>query len=265
MSTTYLDTILDYHRARAAADDRDWRSRLIERARPASLETAIRARRAEGLSVIAEVKRRSPSKGWLAEGLDAAAIATSYVAGGATGVSVLTDQPHFGGSLDDLVAVCGSVSVPVLRKDFTVSANDIIDAANAGASAVLLIVAALTVKELEHLHAVARETGVDALVEVHTEAEAERALGVGATLIGVNQRDLHTFVVDPERAARVASVLPSSVVAIAESGLSSPLEATAAAGAGFDAVLVGETFVVAKDPVAAVHSFVGAIIAPRPA
>ena len=265
MSATYLDSILDYHRARAAADQRAWRDRERATVSAPSLTAALRAHRPQGLAVIAEVKRRSPSKGWLAEGLDAAATAEQYVAGGASAISVLTDAPHFGGSMDDLVAVASSVDVPVLRKDFTVSANDVIDAAEAGASAVLLIVAALSDHELVELLTLTRDVGVDALVEVHSIEEARRVVDHGAELIGVNQRDLHSFDVDPARAAAVVGVLPSSVVAVAESGFADPTAAAAAAAAGFDAVLVGECFVTSPDPARAVASFVGGPIAERPA
>jgi indole-3-glycerol phosphate synthase len=262
MSATYLDAILEYHRSRAQGDNRSWRSRPVRSSRP-SLLSALRDHRPHGLAVIAEVKRRSPSKGWLAEGLDAAATATQYVAGGASAISVLTDGPHFGGSLDDLIAVAAAVDVPVLRKDFTVAPNDVVDAAEAGASAVLLIVAALTAHELGELLGVTREVGLDALVEVHTIDEALRAVDLGAELIGVNQRDLHTFAVDTERAEAVAASLPSQIVCVAESGFAEPAAAARAAHCGFDAVLVGESFVTASDPSSAVRAFVGAPIGER--
>jgi indole-3-glycerol phosphate synthase len=263
MSATYLDSILEYHRARAETDSRAWRSRANVSSTRASLRSAILDHRHLGLAVIAEIKRRSPSKGWLAEGLDAAATAVAYVAGGATAISVLTDGPHFGGSLDDLIAVAGAVDVPVLRKDFTVSPNDVVDAAECGASAVLLIVAALTPHELAELLATAREVNIDALVEVHSAEEARRALDLGADLIGVNQRDLHTFAVDATRAEFVASALPTRVVTVAESGFTDPGAAERAAAAGFDAVLIGERLVVSNDKGAAVASFVGFPIGAR--
>jgi indole-3-glycerol phosphate synthase len=263
MTATYLDSILEYHRARAAADPRHWQDRDIRTTPRASLTSALRDHRDAGLAVIAEVKRRSPSKGWLAEGLDAAATAGEYVAGGASAISVLTDEPHFGGTLDDLAAVAAHVDVPVLRKDFIVAANDVLDAAQMGAAAVLLIVAALIDDELAHLLEVTRLCGVDALVEVHDAREATRALDLGAELIGVNQRDLHTFAVDTERAVAVAASLPAHVVAVAESGFSTPAEAARAAAAGFDAILIGESVVTASDRSSAVASFVGAPIGGR--
>ncbi len=263
MSATYLDDILIYHRARAARDERDWRTRDVARTPRASLVAAISAHREHGIGVIAEIKRRSPSKGWLAEGLDAVEAAQRYVEGGALGVSVLTDEAHFAGSLEDLRAVSAAVSVPVLRKDFTVAPNDVLDAVESGASAVLLIVAALSNDELSQLLRVAAEHEIDALVEVHDVDEASRASDLGANLIGVNQRDLHTFAVDVERAERVVASLDSDIVAVAESGFSTPDAVASAARAGFDAVLVGESFVRAKDRASAVRSFVGFEIGAR--
>ncbi len=260
MGATYLDDIVAWHRRRAAADGRDWRARLDA---PAYAGPSARSALAGGprLKVIAEVKRRSPSRGVLRAGLDASDQARDYVAGGAAMVSVLTDGPHFGGSLEDLAAVRAAVPVPLLRKDFTVAENDVLDARDAGAAAVLLIVAALDEAELAHYHELAVRVGLDALVEVHDEAEAARACDVGATLVGVNQRDLRTFDVDPERAARVAASLPSGCLRVCESGLATPADARRAAEAGFDAVLVGEALVTAADPVAAVRAF--AAVEPR--
>jgi indole-3-glycerol phosphate synthase len=250
---TYLDRILAAHRARAAADDRP-RDRLIDAAGAAApvrgFTAALRA--ADGLAVIAEVKRRSPSKGDLFVGLDPAAVATSYERGGADCLSVLTDREFFGGSPADLQAARAATGVPVLRKDFTVGPADVCDARIMGADAVLLIVAALDDAELADFHRLATQLGLDALVEVHDEAELERALAVGATLVGVNQRDLVTFEVDNERAVRVGTAMPPSVVRVAESGIRGPDDAAALAAAGFDAVLVGESLVTSGDPEAAV-------------
>lgn len=262
MAATYLDKIVAVHRERAAADTRIWSQRTVISSAP-SLREAIKQHRMHGNAVIAEVKRKSPSKGWLNEHLDPAQVASDYVAGGATGISVLTDTPHFGGSFQDLSIVRGAVSAPILRKDFTVSINDVLDTAEIGASAVLLIAAALSLDELREFHHVALEIGLDALVEVHDVAEAERALSIGATFIGVNQRNLHTFSVDTERAEAVVDVLPSSVVAVAESGFSDPLKVARAAKAGFDAVLVGESFVTSGSMSAAVSQFVGHPIGSR--
>lgn len=201
MTPTYLDDIVAFHRQRAAADVRDWRERVDEAVRShPSFADAVRTSTHSNVAVIAEVKRRSPSKGWINQGLDAGALAQAYAAGGASAISVLTDGPHFGGSLDDLATVRAAVALPMLRKDFTVSANDVIDAARAGASAVLLIVAALEDDELELFTSVAKRCGLDALVEVHDEREVARAVASGATIIGINQRNLRTFEVDPRHA-----------------------------------------------------------------
>lgn len=204
------------------------------------------------LAVIAEVKRRSPSKGDLAAGLDPASLARAYAAGGAAAVSVLTDEEFFGGSAQDLAAVRQACDLPVLRKDFTVDERDVCDARIMGADAVLLIVAALDDTELARFYELARHLGMDALVEIHDEAELERALAVGADLVGVNQRDLVTFEVDTDRAQRVARHIPDSVTRVAESGVDGPLSAARLASSGYQAVLVGEALVRSGDPAAAV-------------
>jgi indole-3-glycerol phosphate synthase len=252
---TYLDRILAAHRARAEADERPL-DRLVDAARAAApvrgFTAALRSASAGGLGVIAEVKRRSPSKGDLFAGLDPATVARSYERGGAACLSVLTDREFFGGSPADLQAARAATGLPVLRKDFTVGPADVCDARIMGADAVLLIVAALDDAALGELHRLAGDLGLDALVEVHDEAELERALAVGATLVGVNQRDLVTFEVDNERAVRVGKAMPPSVVRVAESGIRGPEDAAALAAAGFDAVLVGESLVTSGDPEAAV-------------
>ena len=254
MPPTYLDRILATHRAAAAADRRPLEA-LLDAARaappPRGFRRALQADPAV-LAVIAEVKRRSPSRGDLAADLDPAATAQAYEAGGAACLSVLTDEEAFGGSVADLQAARGAVAVPVLRKDFTVGPRDVADARAMGADAVLLIVAALDDAELGDLHDLGRELGLDVLVEVHDEAELDRALEVGATLVGVNQRDLVTFEVDHDRAVRVGAAMPSGVVRVAESGIRGPDDAAALAAAGFHAVLVGESVVTAPDPAAAV-------------
>ncbi|HET8931426.1 MAG TPA: indole-3-glycerol phosphate synthase TrpC, partial [Acidimicrobiales bacterium] len=186
--------------------------------------------------------------------LDPAAMADAYVRGGASCLSVLTDADFFGGSHDDLRAARGATGVPVLRKDFTVAIADVCDARIMGADAVLLIVAALDDAELADLHALAAELGLAALVETHDETEVMRALAVGASLIGVNQRDLVSFEVDTDRAVRVVAAIPEAVVRVAESGISGADDAQRLADAGYDAALVGETVVTAPDPAAAVAS-----------
>ncbi len=200
------------------------------------------------LAVIAEIKRRSPSKGDLFADLDPVALARDYADGGAACLSVLTDVQHFGGSVDDLVAARDACSLPVLRKDFTVSARDVCDARLMGADCVLLIAAALDDAELRSFLALAREIGLDALVEIHDEPELERAIAAGADLIGVNQRDLVTFAVDTARAVRMAPLMPAGVVRVAESGITGPVDAAVLARAGYHAVLVGEHLVTSGDP-----------------
>lgn len=212
------------------------------------------------MAVIAEVKRRSPSKGDLFPDLDPASLAITYESGGAAALSVLTDREFFGGSAEDLAAARSATVLPVLRKDFTVSPNDVCDARIMGADAVLLIAAALDDDELATLHALAISVGLDALVEVHDEAEAARAVAVGARLIGVNQRDLVTFEVDTARAVRVAGSLPDGVVRVAESGIVDAADAGRLAGSGYHAVLVGESLVTSADPAEAV----GALRRARP-
>jgi indole-3-glycerol phosphate synthase len=253
---TYLDRILEAHRARAADDPRSLDA-AIEQARAAApargFAEALRAASAERLAVIAEVKRRSPSKGDLAADLDPADTARAYAAGGAAALSVLTDGPHFGGSPADLQAARAAVAIPVLRKDFTVDPRDVADARAMGADAVLLIVAALDGAELRDLSALAGELGIDVLLEVHDEAELERGLAAtSAAVVGVNQRDLVTFEVDHDRAVRVGTAMPDDVVRVAESGIRSPQDAAALAAAGFHAVLVGESVVTSGDRAAAV-------------
>jgi indole-3-glycerol phosphate synthase len=252
---TYLDRILEAHREAAANDRRRLEDLLDDaRAQPPARGFAAAVAAADGLAVIAEVKRASPSKGDLHRDLDPAAVATAYAAGGATCLSVLTDREWFAGSPDDLRAARSAVAVPVLRKDFTVGAADVCDARTMGADAVLLIAAALDDIELAELHALAIELGLDALVEIHDEPELERALAVGATLVGVNQRDLVTFEVDTDRAVRMAPQMPAGVVRVAESGVRGVEDATELARAGYHAVLVGESLVTAGDHAAAVAS-----------
>ena len=204
------------------------------------------------LSIISEVKRRSPSKGDLFADLDPALLARTYADGGASCLSVLTDEQYFGGSREDLRAARRAVDLPVLRKDFTVSALDVADARLMGADAVLLIVSALDDHELKDFHDLATQIGLDVLVEVHDEAELERAVAIGASLIGVNQRDLVTFQVDTDRAVRVASSMPEGVVRVAESGVRGPEDAARLREAGYHALLVGEALVLSGDPAIAI-------------
>lgn len=208
----------------------------------------VAALTAPGLGVIAEVKRRSPSKGDLAVDLDPVVQVARYAAGGAAAVSVLTEPTFFLGRNDDLEAVRGSCSLPVLRKDFTVSVSQVWESRAIGADAVLLIVAALTDAELGSFLAEADDAGLAALVEVHTEPEAVRALAAGASLVGVNNRDLAAFEVDLGTAERLAPFF-TGCVRVAESGIGTPADAARMAAAGYDAVLVGESLVRSPDPV----------------
>ena len=256
---TYLDRILAAHRLNAAADSRSL-DRLLDAAQQcASSVRGFRAalEAADGLAVIAEIKRRSPAKGDLFGHLVADALAKEYAGGGATCLSVLTDAEFFGGTAADLVDARAATDLPVLRKDFTVGPADVCDARLMGADAVLLIVAALSPSELHRLAKLAWQLGIEALVEVHDEAELEVALDADATVIGVNQRDLVTFQVDEDRAERLASVIPPGVVRVAESGIRGPDDARRLAAAGYDAILVGETLVTASDPAAAVAALRG--------
>ena len=257
--TTYLDGILESHRATAADDSRSL-DQLIDQtsdlAPARGFAQAIQS--APGLGVIAEVKRRSPSKGDLNLNLDPVALSSAYAAGGAACCSVLTDVEYFGGSVTDLQAVRDAVDLPILRKDFTVAANDVVDARLMGADCVLLIVAALDDHELNDFHTLATEVGLDALIEVHDEAEAERAMAIGGSIVGVNQRDLMTFEVDVQRARRVASSLPPDVVRIAESGITGPADIPDLVSAGFEAVLVGESLVKHDGPTSGVRALIEA-------
>lgn len=205
---------------------------------------------ADGIAVISEVKRRSPSKGDLFAGLDPANLARDYERGGASCLSVLTDEEWFGGSLADLQLARAATSLPVIRKDFTVDARDVVDARLMGADCVLLIAAALDDRELTDFHSLATEIGLDVLVEIHDEPELQRALAVNASLIGVNQRDLITFQVDQQRAIRMAPQMPAGVVRVAESGVRDANDAAALHKAGYHALLVGETLVTSGDPAA---------------
>ena len=204
-----------------------------------------------GVALIAEVKRRSPSRGDLRPDLDPGALAAAYRRGGASAISVLTEPLHFAGSADDLRAVRAAVDLPVLRKDFVTIPYQVWEARAWGADAVLLIVAALDGEQLADLLAEARRAGLDALVEVHSREEAAVAAKAGAALIGVNARDLATLTVDPGRFAAVRDALPAGATLVAESGIRTRADVEAATVAGADAVLVGETLVLAADPAAA--------------
>lgn len=225
---------------------------------PSARDVRAVLRGGEGVHVIAEVKRSSPSKGALAAIADPAALAADYASGGASVISVLTESRRFGGSLGDLTAVRARVDVPVLRKDFVVDSYQVWEARAHGADMVLLIVAALEQEVLVGLLDRVQSLGMHALVEVHDEREAERAVAAGASIVGVNARDLKTLEVDRATFARVAPILPGHVVSVAESGVRGPLDVLDYARAGAGAVLVGEALVTGSSPREAVAELVAA-------
>jgi indole-3-glycerol phosphate synthase len=218
----------------------------------------VAALRAPGLALIAEIKRASPSKGPLRPDLDPLDLARSYEANGAAAISVLTDFRYFQGTIDDLRAVRGAVSLPVLRKEFIVDPYQVHEARAAGADAVLLIAAALNDDELTALYALARELGMSALVEVHNHDELARALEVRPRIVGVNNRDLRTFAVDLATTARLRPHVPPGAVLVAESGVRGPADVARLREMGVDAVLVGESLVRAQDAGAKVRELVAA-------
>jgi indole-3-glycerol phosphate synthase len=218
--------------------------------------------RADGVSVIAEVKRASPSRGDLAPIKDPAGLAADYAAGGAAAISVLTEERRFGGTLDDLRAVRGQVDVPVLRKDFITTSYQLWEARAAGADMALLIVAALEQNALESLVERARSIGLTPLVEVHDEEEVERAVEAVADLVGVNARNLKTLEVERSTFSRLSPLIPDGVVKVAESGVRGPHDVIEYAKAGAHVVLVGESLVKGDDPRASVADLVAAGVHP---
>lgn len=229
------------------------RERLRRRANPHAF---FRALSADGINIIAEFKRRSPSKGMIREGANPIEIARAYQAGGAVAMSVLTEEDYFAGSLDDLRQVKSTVDLPVLRKDFIVDEYQVYESAVTGADAILLIVAALDDEVLSQLRRLAEdELGMDALVEVHTSDEMKRAAACGAKLIGVNNRDLRTFAVSLDTSLSLAREAPSDALLISESGLNNATDLQRLYDAGYRGFLIGETLMRADDPAAALRSF----------
>ncbi|MGH7582990.1 MAG: indole-3-glycerol phosphate synthase TrpC [Gemmatimonadales bacterium] len=224
------------------------------RAAPADFVAALRR---DKVAVVAEVKRRSPSAGAINEALDPATLASAYAAGDAAAISVLTDRRYFGGSLADLETVVAAVSCPVLRKDFILDEVQLLEARAAGAAAALLIVRVLEAAALRRLVEFAVALGVTPLVEAHSEAEVDRALQSGAMVIGVNARDLDTFSVDTNAAWRAMGRIPSSHIAVAESGMADVTDVQRAAEAGADAVLIGTALAAAPDPAARLAALTG--------
>jgi indole-3-glycerol phosphate synthase len=224
-------------------------------ARPAALNARAALARAERVKIIAEVKRASPSRGQLAEIADPAVLAADYERGGASAVSVLTEPRRFKGSLADLEGVRARVSIPVLRKDFIAEPYQVFESRAAGADLVLLIVAALDDATLRSLHDLVADLGMTALVEAHSADEVRRAADLGASVIGVNARDLSTFELDHGLFGRLAGLIPDGTVRIAESAVKSPADVAAYRADGADVVLVGEALVTHGDPVAAIEAF----------
>lgn len=230
--------------------------RALERSAPRNALAALAP--AERVKIIAEIKRASPSRGAMAEIADPAALAVSYQTGGASAISVLTEGRRFGGSLADLAEVRAAVELPVLRKDFIAEPYQVFEARAADADLVLLIVAALDQTTLVELHDLVLQLGMTPLVETHSAEEVERALDVGAQLVGVNARDLSTFELDRDLFASLADRIPSGVVRVAESAVKTPEDVAHYRAAGADVVLIGEALVTDGDPVATLESFLEA-------
>ncbi len=220
----------------------------------ASLRNALE--RAD-VAVIAEIKRKSPSKGWIKAGITAADQARLYETGGAAAISVLTEPLHFNGSPDDLIAVADAVSIPLLKKDFHIDTLQLLEARALGASAVLLIARALPPKELSRLMRDADRLCLETVVEVRDEDELNRAIDGGASIIGINNRNLETLEIDPHTSERLLPLIPRSIIAVAESGIGGRADVERVADWGADAVLVGSALSAAEDPLEAVRSLVG--------
>jgi len=263
---TVLDGIIsgvreDLGRRRAALSPADLEARLASV--PPALDPMPGIRSADGVAVIAEVKRSSPSKGALADIPQPGLLARSYAAGGASAISVLTEERRFSGSLADLDEVRAAVRTPLLRKDFMVDAYQVTEARAHGADLILLIVAALDDALMRDLHDQARELGMTALVEVHDAGELDRALALDPVLVGVNARNLKTLEVDPRTVTDLLPRVPEGVVGVAESGVSGPADVAAYVRAGAGAVLVGEALVKDGAPEAAIRGFIDAATAVR--
>lgn len=254
----FLEEILQRRRKEVASQCAavEGKIKCVRAATPHRLRAALRA--GGGMKIIAEFKRASPSLGEIRRDANPAQIARQYESAGACAISVLTEPDFFHGSLDDLRAVRAVSRLPILRKDFIVDSSQIEEAAVAGADAILLIVAALSDAELSRLRKVAEDDlGLDALVEVHTAEEMRRAADAGASLIGVNNRDLRTFVTSLETSERLAPLAPNDTTLVSESGLSSPNDLVRLTKSGYHGFLIGEKLMRADDPAAAVRSFLG--------
>jgi indole-3-glycerol phosphate synthase len=269
--TTHLDTILARTRATVASSKAgvpigELELRAAGR-QPRGWARALRDGASSGTAIIAEIKKASPSRGLIRAEFDAAALAIGYQAGGAAALSILTDEPFFQGSLLDLQRASAASSLPCLRKDFMVDEYQIVEARANSADAILLIAAALTNFELQHLSQAAHGMALDVLVEVHTEDELHRVLdslgGRGADAIGVNNRDLKTLKVRLETSLELAGRIPSSVIRVAESGISTPEDLARVRAAGFDAFLIGESLMRRPDPGAALAELLSGAAVPR--
>jgi indole-3-glycerol phosphate synthase len=255
MSATVLEQILDSTRRELELRKRERPlSALDQRPNPGPAQSLLGAIERGRMAVIAEFKRRSPSAGQLREAPELATMLAAYQRGGASAISVLTEGPHFDGSVEDLRAARAICDLPLLRKDFIIDDYQLHEALAAGADAVLLIVAALSEDRLAALHASAGELGLEALVEVHDRAELELALAAGARLIGINNRDLRDFSVDVERTARLMKHIPAGVAVVSESGIHSARQLERLHGEGVAAVLVGESLMRAQDPAVALRA-----------
>jgi indole-3-glycerol phosphate synthase len=262
-----LEAIVAATRARVdAAMEREPRASLERRAArrtPNGPEFRARLLRAGSINVIAECKRRSPSRGVLRVAYEPVAIATGYEQAGAAAISVLTEPGFFDGAIEHLEAVRAAVRIPLLRKDFIIDEYQLLEARAAGADAILLIVAALKDDELARLSKAAGELGLAALVEVHDVAECRRAAAAGATIIGVNNRNLRTLQVDLNASRDVASVLPNGAVGVSESGLKTSADLQAMQALGYQAFLMGERFMIEPDPGAALAGLIESLEAAR--
>jgi indole-3-glycerol phosphate synthase len=262
-----LEDIIAHKREElAAAKRRRTLGELKQRAQEAAPARGFAsALRQPGLSVIAEVKRKSPAKGVLNETVDPARQALVYAAAGARAISVLTDTRYFDGTNEDLNAVRSQVNLPVLRKDFTIDEYQVWEARAIGADAILLIVRALDQSQIVHLQELARELGMDALVEVHNEAELARALEARAEVVGMNNRDLGTMTVDLATTLRLRPLVPQGVTLVSESGIRTPEDVRTVSACGLDAILVGEALMSAGDPGETLRSFLAAAASEVPA
>ncbi|MBI2867808.1 MAG: indole-3-glycerol phosphate synthase TrpC [Chloroflexi bacterium] len=263
MAASFLERILadkarEVETAQARAPLAALEKRIAAQAAPRDFAAALRG---DGVRLIAEVKKASPSKGLLAPDFDPVRLAKAYAHAGAAAISVLTDAPYFQGSLDHLVAIreaLGQRCPPLLRKDFIIDPYQVYQARAYGSDALLLIVVALEQVQLSKLLRLTRELGMEALVEVHTEAEAVRAVDAGAKVIGINNRDLHSFKTDLAVTRALRPLIPADRIVVSESGIETAEHIAALRAQGIDAVLIGEALVKAKDPAAKVREMFGA-------